>query len=170
MFLSSLIYSLNSLFVFLFKREIVDFDENVWDRLYSKSNSNVNADLTENQRGRRPAGLRPVTQRPVGHMWRLHPQAERQQARGFGPLPGQHVHLWYWNQPLRAPPRFVCSSFSETHCRIGAGAVVLWSRWHLLSFFNLDILVCVFLHPPFAAFMLLSSESTKAAQCPFRNS
>lgn len=71
----------------------MDLDENVWDRLYSKSNINVNDDLAENQRGRPPAGLRPVTQRTVGHMWCLHPQAERQQVRGFVPLSGQQVHF-----------------------------------------------------------------------------
>lgn len=53
----------------------------------------MNDYLAENQSGHVPAGLCPVTQRTVGHIRRVHPQAERQQVMGLCPLPGPHIRL-----------------------------------------------------------------------------
>lgn len=66
----------------------------------------MNDHLAENQSGHVPADLCPVTQRTRGPMRRLHPQAERQQVPGLGPLPGHHIRLWlHWSHSLRALSR-----------------------------------------------------------------
>lgn len=103
----------------------MDFNEIVWDRLYSKSNINVNDDLAENQRGRPPAGLRPVTQQTVGHMWLLQPQAETAGPGTWSPVWAARPFMIRKSAAagtalLRAAP-----FLKLTLRRIGAGAVLL---------------------------------------------